>query len=226
MAPKNASGRTAARRVPGENDTNWEGGWRVPCVMRWPGVIKAGEVINEMGFSRTFADLRGRDRQSGHHHQLKKGHDIGGTTFKVHLDGHNLLPFLSGKEPCPREGFIYWSDDGDLMALRVQQYKIVFAEQLATGLNVWREPLKQMRIPEMFDLRLDPFEAGEDSISYNHWFIEHVPFQYAAQAIVHEWLESFKEFPPRQKAASFTVDQIVETDARIVRSRQHQGVST
>ena len=92
----------------------------------------------------------------------------------------------------------------------VQQYKIVFAEQLATGLQVWREPLKQMRIPKMFDLRSDPFEAGEDSIRYNDWFVEHVPFQYAAQAVVHQWLESFKEFPPRQKAASFTVDQIVE----------------
>ena len=124
--------------------------------------------------------------------------------------GYNLLLFLSAKEPCPRDGFIYWRDDGDLMALRVQQYKIVFAEQLATGLQVWREPLKQMRIPKMFDLRSDPFEAGGDSIRYNDWFVEPVPFQYAAQAVVHQWLESFKEFPPRQKAASFTVDQIVE----------------
>ena len=144
----------------GEKDTNWEGGWRVPCVMRWPGVIKPGEVINEIGsltdFLPTFAAAAGDPDIVA---KLKKGHDIGGTTFKVHLDGYNLLPFLSGKEPCPRDGFIYWSDDGDLMALRVQQYKIVFAEQLATGLQVWREPLKQMRIPKMFDLRSDPFEA-------------------------------------------------------------------
>ena len=96
------------------------------------------------------------------------------------------------------------------MALRVQHFKVVFAEQLAKGLQVWREPLKQMRIPKLFDLRSDPFEAGEDSIRYNDWFVEHVPYQYAAQAVVHQWLESFKEFPPRQKAASFTVDQIVE----------------
>ena len=143
--------------------------------------------------------------------KVKKGYKIGDKTFKVHLDGVNLLPFLSGKEKeSPRKGFLYWSDDGDLMALRVNKYKIVFAEQLATGLDVWREPLKQLRIPKMFDLRSDPFEAGEDSEKYTDWFIEHVPFQYAAQAIVHEWLESFKEFPPRQKAASFTVDQIVE----------------
>ena len=96
------------------------------------------------------------------------------------------------------------------MALRMQQYKIVFAEQRSTGFDVWREPLSTMRIPKLFDLRSDPFERGEESFNYNTWFIEHVPFQYAAQAIVHEWLESFREFPPRQKAASFTVDQIVE----------------
>jgi hypothetical protein len=96
------------------------------------------------------------------------------------------------------------------MALRVMQYKIVFEEQRSAGLDVWREPLSKMRIPKMFDLRSDPFERGEDSVYYNNWFIEHVPFQYAAQAIVHEWLESFGEFPPRQKAASFSIDQIVE----------------
>jgi arylsulfatase len=96
------------------------------------------------------------------------------------------------------------------MALRVAQYKIVFAEQRATGLEVWREPLSAFRIPKIFDLRADPFERGEDSFKYNDWFIEHVPFQYAAQAVVHEWLESFKEFPPRQKSASFTIDQVVE----------------
>ena len=183
----------------------------MPCVMRWPSVIKPGEVINEIGsltdFLPTFAAAAGEPDIVA---KLKKGHKLGDTTFKVHVDGFNLMPFLAGKEKCPREGFIYWSDDGDLMALRVQQYKIVFAEQRATGLNVWREPLVPMRIPKMFDLRSDPFEAGEESSKYDDWFVEHVPFQYAAQAVVHEWLESFKAFPPRQKAASFTVDQIVE----------------
>jgi hypothetical protein len=96
------------------------------------------------------------------------------------------------------------------MALRMQQYKIVFAEQRSTGLDVWREPLSVMRIPKLFDLRSDPFERGEESFKYNDWFVEHIPLQYAAQAIVHEWLESFKEFPPRQKPASFSVDQIVD----------------
>ena len=196
----------------GEKDTNWEGGWRVPCVMRWPGMIEAGRVINDIAslqdFIPTFAAVAGEPNLV---EKVKKGYKIGETTFKVHLDGYDLGPFLAGKEKeSPRKGFLYWSDDGDLMALRINQYKIVFAEQLATGLNVWREPLKQMRIPKLFDLRSDPFEAGEDSSYYDAWFVEHVPLQYVAQAVVQEWIESFKEFPPRQKSASFTVDQIVE----------------
>ncbi len=196
----------------GEKDTNWEGGWRVPCVMRWPGVIAPGQVINDIcslqDFIPTFAAAAGEPDLV---EKVKKGYKIGDTTFKVHLDGHNLLPFLSGKEKeSPRKGFLYWSDDGDLMALRVNQYKIVFAEQKATGLEVWREPLSQMRIPKLFDLRADPFERGEDSFKYNDWFLEHLFAQYAAQAIVNEWLSSFKEFPPRQKSASFSIDQIVE----------------
>jgi arylsulfatase A-like enzyme len=196
----------------GEKDTNWEGGWRVPCVMRWPGAIEPGRVINEIGslqdFIPTFAAAAGEPDLVA---KVKTGYEADGRTFKVHLDGFNLLPFLSGgeKEP-PRKGFLYWSDDGDLMALRAHQYKIVFAEQRSKGLDVWREPLSQLRIPKMFDLRSDPFERGEESFKYNDWFVEHVPLQYAAQAVVHEWLESFKEFPPRQKAASFTIDQIVE----------------
>ena len=196
----------------GEKDTNWEGGWRVPCVMRWPGIIEPGQLVNDIcslqDFIPTFAAAAGDATIVA---DLKKGRKLGGKTYKVHLDGFNLMPFLAGKEEkSPRRGFMYWSDDGDLMALRVDQYKIVFAEQRAEGLEVWREPLVPLRIPKMFDLRSDPFEAGEVSSYYDAWFVEHVPLQYAAQAVVHQWLESFKEFPPRAKAASFTVDQIVE----------------
>ncbi len=145
--------------------------------MRWPGVIEPGRVINDIcslqDFIPTFAAAAGEPDLV---EKVKKGYKIGDTTFKVHLDGFNLLPFLSGKEKkSPRKGFLYWSDDGDLMALRVDQYKIVFAEQRATGLDVWREPLSQLRIPKMFDLRSDPFERGEESFKYNDWFIEHVP---------------------------------------------------
>ena len=196
----------------GEKDTNWEGGWRIPCVVRWPGVIEPGRVVNDicalLDFIPTFVAANGEPDIVK---KIRKGHKLGDKTYKVHLDGVNLLPFLSGKEKeSPRKGFMYWSDDGDLMALRMGRFKCVFAEQKATGLEVWRQPLSEMRIPKMFDLRADPFERGEEGSFYDSWFIEHVPMQYAAQAIVHEWLESFKEFPPRAKAASFTVDQIVE----------------
>jgi arylsulfatase len=197
----------------GEKDTNWEGGWRVPCVMRWPGVIEPGRVINDIvslqDFIPTFAAAAGEPDLVA---KVKKGYAIGGKTFKVHLDGADMGPFLRGEVPeSPRRGFLYWSDDGDLMALRVDQFKMVFAEQRATGFDVWREPLVHLRIPKIFDLRADPFERGEESFKFDDWFVEHVPLQYGAQAIVHEWLESFKAFPPRQKSASFTVDQIVES---------------
>lgn len=197
----------------GEKDTNWEGGWRVPCVMRWPGVIEPGRIINEIcslqDFIPTFAAANGEPDLV---EKVKQGYQIGDATFKVHLDGFNLIPFLSGQEQeSPRRGFLYWSDDGDLMALRVKQYKIVFSEQRHKGLAVWREPLSPLRVPKLFDLRSDPFERGDESLSYDRWFLEHAPLMYGAQAIVGEWLQSFKEFPPRQKAASFTVDQIIES---------------
>ena len=196
----------------GEKDTNWEGGWRIPCVMRWPGVIEPGRVINEIcslqDFIPTFAAASGEPDLV---EKVKKGYTIAGKTFKVHLDGVNLLPFLSGKEEkSPREGFIYWSDDGDCMAIRVGRFKVVFAEQRNVGLDVWREPLSTLRVPKFFDLRADPFERGEESFKFNDWFMENIPLQYLAPPLLHKWLESFKEFPPRAKAASFTIDQVVQ----------------
>jgi arylsulfatase len=196
----------------GEKDTNWEGGWRVPCVMRWPGVIEPGQVINDIcslqDFIPTFAAAAGEPDLVA---KVKKGYKIGDTTFKVHLDGVNLLPFLSGKEKeSPRKGFLYWSDDGDLMALRVNQYKVVFAEQRRTGIDVWREPLSPLRVPKIFNLRADPFERADESFKYDDWLVEHLFAMYASQDIIAEWLSSFKEFPPRQKSASFSIDQIVE----------------
>jgi arylsulfatase len=143
---------------------------------------------------------------------VKKGYKIGDQTFKVHLDGLNLLPFLSGKEDkSPRDAFIYWSDDGDCMAVRTGHYKVVFAEQRSEGINVWRDPLSTMRIPKFFDLRADPFERGEESIKYNEWFLEQNFLMYAVPPMLGKWLESFKEFPPRAKSASFSIDQVVET---------------
>jgi arylsulfatase A-like enzyme len=196
----------------GEKDTNWEGGWRVPCVMRWPGVMKPGQIINDIcslqDFIPTFAAANGEPDLT---EKVKKCYKIGDKTFKVHLDGVNLLPFLSGKEEkSPREGFIYWSDDGDCMAMRIGRYKIVFAEQRSKGLDVWREPLSVLRIPKFFDLRADPFERGEESFKFNDWFTENVFLQYLAPPLLMKWLESFKEFPPRQKPASFSIDQVLE----------------
>ena len=196
----------------GEKDTNWEGGWRVPTVMRWPGVIEPGRVINDIcslqDFIPTFAAANGEPDLV---EKVKKGFAIGGKTFKVHLDGVNLLPFLSGKEEqSPREGFIYWSDDGECMAVRMGRFKIVFAEQRQTGLEVWREPLSPMRLPKFFDLRADPFERGEESFKYNDWFVEQNHLLYSAPPMLGKWLESFKEFPPRARAASFSIDQVVE----------------
>ena len=196
----------------GEKDTNWEGGWRIPCAWRWPDVIEPGRVINDIcslqDFIPTFAAACGEPDLV---EKVKKGYDVGGKTFKVHLDGVNLLPFLKGDAECPREGFVYWSDDGEFLALRVRRWKVVFAEQRNTGLGVWREPFSMLRIPKFFDLRADPFERGEESdFYYAKWFADHDFLMISAQTFVAKWLESFKGFPPRAKAASFTIDQVVE----------------
>jgi len=198
----------------GEKDTNWEGGWRVPFVIRWPGVIEKGQVINEMGSLQdmipTFAAAAGEPDLV---EKVKKGYTMNGKKYKVHLDGFNLLPFLKGEvDKSPRQGFLYWSDDGELLAIRVGNWKMVFLEQRSKGLSVWREPFSQMRIPKLFNLRSDPFERGEEStMFYDRWFAEHVYLQVPAQAIAAKWLESFKEFPIRQKPASFNLDRVVET---------------
>ena len=123
----------------------------------------------------------------------------------------NLLPFLAGQEKkSPREAFIYWSDDGDCMAMRMGRFKVVFAEQRKTGIEVWREPLSQMRVPKFFDLRADPFERGEESFKYMDWFVEQNFLLYSAGPLLTKWLESFKEFPPRSRPASFSIDQVME----------------
>jgi len=196
----------------GEKDTNWEGGWRVPTVMRWPGVIEPGRLINDIcslqDFIPTFAAANGEPDLV---EKVKKGYEMGGTVYKVHLDGFNLLPFLSGKEEkSPRDGFIYWSDDGECMAVRMGRFKVVFSEQRSSGLDVWREPLSQMRIPKFFDLRADPFERGEESFKYIDWMLEQNYLLYTAPPMLAKWLERFKEFPPRARAASFSIDQVVE----------------
>jgi arylsulfatase A-like enzyme len=197
----------------GEKNTNWEGGWRVPCVMRWPGVIEPGRVINDIcslqDFIPTFAAAAGNEPDLVE--KVKKGYAMSGKTYKVHLDGYNLVPFMSGKAECPREGFLYWNDEGELASLRVRDWKINFAEQRAHGVKAWEEPFVKMRQPSLYNLRTDPFEEAHVSMFYERWKSDYLWVFVTAQTIVAKWLESFKEFPPRAKSASFSIDQVVET---------------
>ena len=196
----------------GEKDTNWEGGWRVPCVMRWPGVIEPGRVINDIcslqDFIPTFAAANGEPDLV---EKVKKGYAMGGKKYKVHLDGVNLLPFLAARRRNRRvRASFTGATTATAWRCAWERYKIVFAEQRSKGLEVWREPLSPMRIPKFFDLRADPFERGEESFKYNDWFCENIFLQYAAPPYLMQWLESFKEFPPRSKPASFSIDQVME----------------
>jgi arylsulfatase len=198
----------------GEKDTNFEGGWRVPCAIRWPGVIEPGTVSNEI-FSHTdmLPTLAAVGGDPNIVEKLKKGVQLGKKKFKVHIDGFNLLPFIKGEvKENPRKGFLYWSDDGDLMALRVGNWKCTFMEQRAKGFKVWEEPLVAKRLPDLYNLRSDPFErATEDAdVFYAKWKADRAFLLVPAQAMVAEFLETFKEFPPRQKPASFSIDQALE----------------
>jgi arylsulfatase len=192
----------------------------VPCAIRWPGVIKPGTVSNEI-FSHTdmLPTLAAAAGEPNAVEKLKKGYKSGNKTFKVHIDGFNLLPFIKGEvKENPRKGFLYWSDDGDLMALRFGNYKAEFMQQRARGFDVWREPLVSLRVPNLYNLRADPFErATEDAtLFYGKWCADHAFMLVPAQAMVGQFLKTFQEFPPRQRPASFSIDQALE------KARQHQ----
>jgi arylsulfatase len=194
-----------------EKNTNWEGAFRVPQLVRWPGKIPAGVVSNEIvhhhDWLPTFLAAAGEPDIV---EKLEHGHEAAGTTFRVHIDGYNLLPYLTGdEERSPRPGFIYFNDDGDLVALRFDNWKLVFMEQRAAGtLALWAEPFTTLRVPKLFNLRTDPFErADTTSNTYWDWLISKGYMLLAAQALVADFLATFEDFPPRQKAASFTIDQ-------------------
>jgi arylsulfatase len=200
----------------GEKATNWEGGFRVPMCIRWPGVIKPGQVINDIcaheDLIPTFAAAAGEPDLVA---KVKKGYQANGKNFKVHLDGYNLVPFLKGEvKESPRKEFIYWSDDGDLMAIRYGNYKAAFYEQHAEmspklPVGVWQGQFTKLRVPNLYNLRSDPFERGTTSIYYGDWQVRHVFIQVPMQAFAAQWLSSFKEFPPRQKPASFNLDEVM-----------------
>jgi arylsulfatase len=197
-----------------EKNSNWEGAYRVPAMVRWPGKIKAGTVSNEivshLDWLPTFVAMAGEPDIT---EKLLKGHKVGNKTFKVHLDGYNLLSYLTGAESkSPRPSFFYFSDDGDLTALRYDHWKLVFMEQRQAGtLRIWQEPFVSLRFPKLFNLRTDPYERADiTSNTYWDWVMDHVFLFIPAQTLVGEFLATFKEFPPRQKAASFTIDQVLE----------------
>ncbi len=195
----------------GEKATNWEGGYRVPTLIRWPGVVKPGTIYNGIfaheDFLPTFCAA------AGDPDVVKKtltGYKLLTKTVKVHLDGYNLIPFFKGEQnESPRHEFIYWSDDGDLFAIRYNRWKMVFVEQNHEGIDVWMRGFDHLRLPKTFDLYADPFERSDKSILYNEWMIHHAPTIYGAQALAADWLKSFKEFPPRQKPASFNLDEVM-----------------
>ncbi|MCG9562600.1 arylsulfatase [Vibrio chagasii] len=198
----------------GEKNTNWEGAYRVPAMVRWPGKIEPGTISNEimhhMDWMPTFLAAAGDDQIK---EKLLKGHTAGDKTFKLHLDGYNFLPYLTGEEEKGRRHEIfYFTDDGDLAALRYNQWKAVFMEQRATGtMQIWAEPFVTLRLPKLFNLRMDPYENADiTSNTYYDWLLDHAYMFVPAQAYVGKFLETFAEYPPRQKAASFSLDQVME----------------
>lgn len=196
----------------GEKNTQWEGGYRVPCVIRWPGVIKPGTVINDVGSHEDMLPtLLAAAGNQNIKNELLSGKNVGGTTYKVHLDGYNLMPVLKGKSEWPRKEFIYWTDDGNVAALRYGNWKATFLRQDAHGLHVWLEPFAVLRAPILTNLRMDPFELAHDiGMDYERWYAEHM-FAFApAMGYVAQWLQSFREFPPRQQPGSFNLDRVME----------------
>jgi arylsulfatase len=197
----------------GEKNTNWEGGYRVPMLLKWPGVIEPGITVNEIGAHEDMlptlvAAVTGKTDLAD---RLMKGASVGGNKYKVHLDGYDWGPYLRGETgEGPRKEFLYWTDDGGLACLRYNQWKIVFMEQRAHGYEVWEEPLVTLRFPKLFNLRSDPFErADHEGIDYPRWRLEHAFALVPAQAYVQNWISTFKDFPPRQKPASFALDDVM-----------------
>ncbi|ELR99358.1 arylsulfatase [Gloeocapsa sp. PCC 73106] len=198
----------------GEKNTAWEGGFRVPLMIRWPGHIPAGTVFNDtishLDWMPTLLAAAGDPKIK---EKLLKGYRVGSRSYKVHLDGYNFLPYLSGEtSESPREEYFYFSDGGDLLALRYDNWKFHFAQQRTEGtLALWGEEFTKTRFPWLYNLRTDPYErASITSNTYWDWYLDHLYLLIPAQDFVADFLGTFKEFPPRQKAASFTIDKVLE----------------
>ncbi|WP_010583179.1 arylsulfatase [Schlesneria paludicola] len=197
-----------------EKNSNWEGAYRVPCMVRWPGKIKPGSVSNQIvGHHDWLPTLLAMAGDEDVTEKLKKGYKLGDSTYKVHPDGFNLVPYLTGQtEKSPRESFLYCNDDQQLTGLRYDNWKFVFMEQRVQGtLRIWAEPFISLRVPKIFNLRLDPYERADvTSNTYYDWLLEHVFLLVPAQDYVGSFLMTFKEYPQRQKAASFNLDEVLE----------------
>ena len=197
-----------------EKNSNWEGAYRVPAVVRWPGRIPAGTVLNGIvSHNDWFVTLLAAAGDTDVADRLKQGTDLGGTTYKVHLDGHNQLDYITGAvDESPRKHFFYVSDDGDLTALRYDNWKLVFLEQRAPGtLRVWAEPFTELRVPKMFNLRTDPYERADiTSNTYYDWCLDHAWLPIPAQVYVARMIASLAEFPARQEPPSFSIDRVLE----------------
>ena len=196
----------------GEKNTQWEGGYRVPCAIKWPGVIQPGTVVNNIGSHEdmlpTLVAAAGNPDAK---EQLLKGAKVGNRNYKVHIDGYDLTSAFKGESPWPRREFIYWTDDGNVAALRYDNWKLTFLKQNAHGMHVWLQPFEELRAPMLNNLRMDPFELAQDiGMDYDRWYLEHMFVIAPATAYVAKWLQSFKEFPPRQKPGSFNLERVME----------------
>src|SRR5580704_17183038 len=196
-----------------QKDTNWEGAWRVPAFLRWPGKIPAGSVLNGIvSHQDMLPTLLAAAGDPDVSKKLLTGYTAAGKTFKVHIDGINVLPYITGQEKeSPRQYFFYVSDDGGVMAVRVGDYKLVFEVQRAFSTAVWAEPMVKLRLPHIFNLRRDPFERADyNSNVYYDWLIDHAPQLYLVQGLVQDQIANYINYPPRQKAASFNLDGVMQ----------------
>ncbi len=197
-----------------EKNSNWEGAYRVPAMVRWPGHIPAGRVLNGIvSHNDWFVTLLAAAGDTDIAERLRAGTELAGTSFTSHLDGFNQLDYISGvTDASPRQHFFYVSDDGDLTALRFDNWKIVFMEQRAVGtLNIWAEPYTELRVPRIFNLRTDPYErAHMTSNTYFDWLLDHAWVLVPAQLYVARMLQTLVDFPPRQEPASFSIGKVME----------------
>jgi len=201
----------------GEKNTQWEGGYRVPTAIRWPGVIEPGTVNNEIASHEDMlTTLLAAAGDETVKEDLLDKRKVGKKTFKAHLDGYNLMPALKGEAEWPREEFIYWTDDGSVAALRYNDWKVTFLKQNEEGYKVWTTPFEVLRAPSLTNLRMDPFERAEaeNAMGYQKWWAERMFVFAPAGAYVGKWLQSFKEFPPRQEPGSFNLDKVMESVKR------------